>query len=147
MVKKFYQKALVETVEEAFIILKNYIEGEGGEDTDCSVMDMHMGNLFTTESVFGRDKVDTSFCFLMSDELGKKVYDWIEWGTLSEISSHEGLDSVDEDAVVKSLYEKFVGSSNMDSLYEEDCNSFGEDEVSWYKEDVLFKKFRDLGNQ
>lgn len=146
MKKKFYQNYVVANKEEAFVILKAYIKGFCGSNPEDGFMDEHICNVFTDESDFGRDKVDNSCCFLVTRELSDILNKWIECDNLSEISSLEGLDSLDEDAIVKLLHEKFVGSSNMDYLYEEDYKYFGES-VSWYKDEVLFQKFWDLEKQ
>lgn len=143
---KFYQNYVVASKEEAFVILKAYIKGFCGSNPEDGFMDENICNVFTDESDFGRDKVDNSCCFLVTSELSNILDKWIECNNLSEISSLEGLDSLDEDAIVKLLHEKFVGSSNMDYLYEEDRKNFGES-VSWYKDDVLFQKFWDLEKQ
>lgn len=144
MEKKFYQNYVVANKEEAFVILKAYISWWfQGKTPKNGYMDEHICNAFVEESNFGNDKVDNSCCYLVTHELYEVLCKWINCDNLSEISSMEGFDSLNEEDVVKSLYEKFVGSSNMDSLYERDLQVFGED-VSWYKEDKLFQKFWDL---
>ena len=141
MKKKFYQNYVVANKEEAFVILKKYIKGKNVKE---GYMDEHICNVFIEESIFGKDKVDTSCCYLVTHELNEVLCKWVNCNNLSEISSMENFDFLEED-IVKSLYKKFVGSSNMDSLYKEDLQVFGKG-ISWYKENPLFQNFWNLEN-
>lgn len=104
-------------------------------------------NVFVSEENFGKDKVDNSFCFLVTEEMDKVLDSWINCNNLAEIISLENLEFLDEDDVVDSLYKKLIGSSDLNSLYEKDLEVFGDD-ASWYKDDdsVLFVLFRKYWN-
>lgn len=143
MEKKFYQRYIINSKEEAFIVLKYFIEGNYPNGaSDC--MDEAIGNIFTSEGSFGKDKVDTSWCFLVKDgELSDTLYNWGNCDNLDEIIEKEEFGSLKEDNIVKDLYNEIVGSKDIFSLYKQDEEVFGLD-VSWYKKDKLFKKFEEL---
>lgn len=148
MKKKFYQNYVVASKEEAFVILKSYIKGFCGENPKDGYMDEHICNVFTREDTFGKDKLDDSCCFLVTEDLFvNHLCKWIEFKNLQEVANFEKVEVLlsedGEKNIVNLLHEKFVGLSNMDSLCKKDYESFG-DTVSWYKDEVLFQKFWDL---
>lgn len=144
--KKFYQNYVVQSKEEAFVILKAHINAFYGGECD-GFMNEAICNVFVSEENFGKDKVDNSFCFLVTEEIDKVLDSWINCNNLAEVSVLEGFDSLDENTIVDTLYKKLVGSSDLNSLYEKDLEVFGDD-ASWYKDDdsVLFVLFRKYWN-
>lgn len=143
MKKKFYQRYVIKSKEEAFVVLKSFIEGNYPNGAS-GYMDEAIGNIFTSEGSLGRDKVDTSWCFLVKDgELSETLYNWGNCDNIDEVAEKEGFGSLKEDNIVKDLYNEIVGPKNIFSLYKQDEEVFGLD-ASWYKKDTLFKKFEEL---
>ena len=147
MKKKFYQNYVVSSKEEAFVILKAHIDTFYGGKCD-GYLDEAMCNSLVEEGNFGTDKVDNSFCFLVTKEIDSVLDTWMNCENLSEVSALEGFDSLDCDAIAESLYEKIVGTSDLETLYKKDLEIFGDD-AAWYKDSdsvlyVLFKKHWDL---
>lgn len=147
MEKKFYQNYVVSSKEEAFVILKAHVDAFYGGKCDGYLDEATCGSLVSEED-FGRDKVDNSFCFLVTKEIDNVLYTWINCENLSEVSALEGFDSLDCEAVKDSLYEKVVGTSDIETLYKKDLEIFGKG-AAWYKDSdsflyELFKKHWNL---
>lgn len=150
--RRFYQKVTIDSREEAFVILKAQYDancGGYGEDVEegYNYVEDAMMNCLIDGSNF-ENWWNDSDCFLCSSELNKVLVEWEnKYNTIEELSSSEGFDSLDIDAVKDSLYKKVVGSSDLETLYKKDLEIFG-DLVRWYKDEdqflyELFKKYWD----
>lgn len=125
--KKFFQKYTLNSVEEVIAIASLFSHTIG---TDS---DMLFGNLFTEENMVGKDNVDLSHCFFVTEDvtntLGTYINKYPQFKDVleahAEMDAHSMLDTL------KALKSKMLGEDTLAKAIEEDVSVFGDD-VSYY---------------
>lgn len=127
MEKKFFQNYTLTTFEEAVAVASVYVNTLGNWN------DMLFGNLFAEEKNVGKDNVDLSNCFLVTDEVFNTIVDVIDkYGTFEEVlKAYPDLNSYKILATLVNIGGKMVGNSSLKDAIAKDKDTFGE-EVAYY---------------
>lgn len=137
MNKKFYQNYTLNTVEEALAIATLF------ENSIGNLSEMLLGNLFTKEELVGKDNVDLSNCYLVSDELYSTLEGLTEeYDTFSDILvNYKDLDSSKALDILKSIKNNMIGNTKLSDAISRDRDTFGRD-VDFYFDDPFVSIIR-----
>lgn len=154
--RKFFQSYELSSLEEAYVVLKNFIVGFYGDETGADgVLDEAISNVFieigenSSESyqsmLDSREGIYELSQYILSSKIANTVYSWVDLDSLSDVKDTLPDDFNEEDTLVK-LYDSIVGDEDLTKMMERDKEIQG-DVTDWYDDDPLFKEFKRIASE
>lgn len=154
--RKFFQSYELSSLEEAYVVLKNFIVGFYGDETGADdVLDEAISNVFieigenSSESyqsmLDSREGIYELSQYILSNKIANTVYSWVDLDSLSDVKDTLPDDFNEEDTLVK-LYDSIVGDEDLTKMMERDKEIQG-DVTDWYDDDPLFKEFKRIASE
>lgn len=154
--RKFFQSYELSSLEEAYVVLKNFIVGFYGDETGADgVLDEAIYNVFIEaedslsepyKSILDSKEGNYELSqYVLSSDIARTVYSWIDLDSLSDIKDTLSDDFNEEDTLVE-LYDSIVGDEDLTKMMERDKEIQG-DVTNWYDDDPLFKEFKRIASE
>ena len=154
--RKFFQSYELSSLEEAYVVLKNFIVGFYVDETGADgVLDEAISNVFieigenSSESyqsmLDSREGIYELSQYILSSKIANTVYSWVDLDSLSDVKDTLPDDFNEEDTLVK-LYDSIVGDEDLTKMMERDKEIQG-DVTDWYDDDPLFKEFKRIASE